>query len=343
MATRALGTSMTLAEMLRREAPNGLSAELVDAISLVNDLPKYMTVEECNNGSYQEETRIVTKPSGAERIYGQGVAPEAGVTEVITEPTCLVAGLSQVDCSQADGAPNGALAFRRQEEALFISGLMDNTFMPRFFDGDRATYARRINGLNYRSDYNALSSNMTYDNAGGNASATANKTSIYIIQWGPKMVQMITKRNSTLTPSVPFTRKDFGERMVTDPNDSTKQLPMFQTWFESSFGIFIYDPRCIKRVVNISTTNIDGVDDFSFDENQLIYAYNDMEYGGRGAIICANRTVKAQMQIRANEKGNAMYTMDKEGEGPFAKPVLRFWGIPVVEVAAISNTQSRVS
>ena len=333
---------MTLAEMLRRETPNGLSADLVDVISQVNDLPKYMTAEECNNGSYHEATRIVTKPSGSERIYGQGVAPEAGVTEVVTEPTCLVAGLSQVDCSQAEGFPGGAAAFRRQEEALFVSGLMDNTFMSRFFDGDRSTYSRRINGLNYRSDYNALSSDYVYDNAGGDASATPNKTSIYIIQFGTKMVNMITKRNSTLTPSAPFTRKDFGEKLVVDPNDSTKQLPMYQTWFEASFGLFIYDPRCVKRIVNISTTNIDGADDFSFDENQLIYAYNDMEYGGRGAIICANRTVKAQMQIRANEKGNG-WIQATEGEGPFAKPVLRFWGIPVVEVASITNTQARIS
>lgn len=343
MTTRALGTHMTLAEMLRRETPNGLSAELVDAISLVNDLPKYMTVEECNNGSYHEATRIVTKPSGAERIYGQGVAPEAGVTEVVTEPTCLVAGLSQIDCSQADGAPGGAAAFRRKEEALFVSGLMDNTFMPRFFDGDRSTYSRRINGINYRSDYNALSSDYVYDNAGGNASATANKTSIYILQFGPGMVQMITKRNSTLTPTAPFTRKDFGERLTTDPNDSTKQLPMYQTWFEASFGLFIYDPRCVKRVVNISTTNIDGVDDFSFDEDQLIYATSDLEYGGRGAIICCNRTVKAQMQIRVNQMGQRMFTQDTEGDGAFAKPVLRALGIPVVEVAAITNTGAKIS
>ncbi len=74
----------------------------------------------------------------------------------------------------------------------------------------------------------------------------------------------------------------------------------------------------------------------------MIDAFNDLEDGGMGAVIYCNRTVKSQMMKRANEKGNASFTQDREGEGPFAKPVLRFWGIPVREVAQITNVQSRV-
>jgi hypothetical protein len=75
----------------------------------------------------------------------------------------------------------------------------------------------------------------------------------------------------------------------------------------------------------------------------MIDAYNDLEYNGKGCVILCNRTVLAQAQKRANEKGNAFFTMDTEGEGPFARPVTRFMGIPMERVDQITNTQSQVS
>lgn len=346
MATQASGTYMTLAEILRREAPNGLPAELIDVISQINEFVNDAVAEECNKVTSHETTRVASKPSGTERVYGQGVGQEAAVTEKIDEPTELLSGMSIVDRREAEKSALGLYGFISQEDGLYVSGMIDNTFIPRFFDGNRSTNPLQINGINNRSDYNALSSNYVYDNAGGNASVTSNKSSIYIVQFGPKMVTMIYPRNGNLSPSSPVERVDYGFDLQADPYDSTKMYPAHRTWFEAEFGLFIHDPRCIKRIVNISTTNIDGVDDFSFDEDVLIDAYNDLEYGGRGAVIYANRTMKSQIMKRANEKGNAMYdavVTAREGEGPFARPITRFWGIPIREVAAITNTQATVT
>ena len=222
---------------------------------------------------------------------------------------------------------------------------MFKTHVSRIFNSNRATSPLQINGINNRSDYNALSSDYVYDNAGGNASATANKTSIYLIQFGEGMVTFLFPRNDSIgnTMGMPISLQDFGEDIIADSVVSTKKYPAWRTWFEIHFGLGIHDPRTIKRIVNISTSNIDGVDDFSFDEDLLIDATNDFEHGGRGAVIVCNRTIKAQMQKRANEKGNAQYTQDMEGDGVFARKVLRFWGIPIAEVAQITNTQATVS
>ena len=46
---------------------------------------------------------------------------------------------------------------------------------------------------------------------------------------------------------------------------------------------------------------------------------------------------------RANDKGNANWTASMEGGGPFAKPVTRFWGIPVRVIDAIVNTQATIT
>jgi len=342
MATLSLGSGLTLAELVRREDPNGRLAQIVNTLSQVNSIIEDCTWMECNNGTYHEDTRRASEPTGMERAYDMGVTKEAGVTEKVTEPTCMLDGLSEVDAAKILHTPDPAGA-RAQEDAFFLDG-MSKTMASRIIDGDRGTYPLRINGINKRSDYNALSStDYVFDNAAGNASATVNKTSIYIIQWGPKMVNMLYPRNdSNGGGATPFKQDDYGKQMITDGTTGRK-YPAFQTWFELHFGLFIHDPRCIKRICNISTSAIDGVDDFAFDEEVLIDAYNKLEYNGKGAAIYCNRTVMAQIQKRANEKGNANYSQEMSGEGPFAKKVIRFWGIPVREVAQITNTQATVS
>ena len=345
MATRALGTNLTLAELVRREDPDGSLADIVDVLSQTNAIVQDATWIPCNDGSSHQHTRTVTEPTGAERMFGQGVTREAGVTEVVNEPTTLLAGFSEPDADLLRQSPEGWRAARAKEDAFFINGLT-KTHVSRIFDGNRTTNPLQVNGINNRSDYNALSSDYVYDNAAGNASATANKTSIYIFQYGFKKVNLIYPRNMANSENggSPIKMRDFGEVLVLDPlnTSNTAKYPAMQSWFQVAFGIDIADPRMVKRVCNISTSNIDGVDDFSFDEELLIDAFNDLEDGGLGAVIYCNRTIKAQMMKRANEKGNAFIAAE-EGEGPFAKPVLRFWGIPVREVAQITNTQSTVS
>ncbi len=339
MATLALGTELTIAELVNREDPNGMMAQLVDVISETNKIVQDATWIECNNGTYHEDTRILSEPTGDERIYDMGVAREAGRTEKVIEPTCMLDGLSVVDAAKLRHTPD-ELAARLMEDQFFFRG-MSKTFASRLFDGSRSTDPTQINGINNRSDYNALSSDYTYDNAGGAASATANKTSIYIVQWGFKKANLIYPRNDpNAGTEFGIKMEDFGKDLVTDANASTKQFPAWRTWFENHFGIFIHDPRCLKRIVNISTTNIDNVDDFSFDEDYLIDAVVDLEYDGDGAVIYCNRTVMGQIWKRAKDKSNVNFTIQ---DGPFGKPIPAFQMIPIKRVDKITSTQSTVS
>ena len=343
MAGLLMGSSMTLAELKLRENPDGTVADLIDVIStdnegFFNDATRIIA----NNGTFNEATRVATKPSGAERNFNEGYPIEAGKGEKVTEPTEKLGSISQIDVGLVEEADNPA-KFRMDEETLFLSGIME-THISRFFDGDRAANPKQINGLNTRADYNTLSSAQVFDNADGAASATANKTSLYVIQWGPKMVNMLAPRSGRSgSGSFPVTRTSMPKAFVNDPLDSTKRLLVYETQFEINFGIFIHDPRMIFRQANISTTNIDGVDDFSWDEKYLIRIFNQLRNGGRGAVIYVNRTLASQFMERANDKGNANWTASMEGDGPFAKPVTRFWGIPVRVIDAITNTQATIT
>lgn len=343
MATLAFGTSLTLAEIRRRETPDGKMADLIDEISEENHILDHITWIECNNGFYHEDTVVATEPTGQERAIDEGVKKEAGVTEIKTERTQELASISEVDNKKFMSAPNPD-AFRMSEDTLFLKG-MTKTFVNRIFDGNVADDVRRMTGINNRSDYNQLSSEFVFDNAGGNASATANKTSVYFIQFGQKMINMIYPRNNPQGGgAMPIKMEDFGKSIINQSGTSeTKKYPAWQTWFSMDFGIFIHDKRTIKRIVNISTSNIDGVDDFAWHEDSMIDAFNQLEHNGKGTVIFCNRTIFAQAQKRANEKGNANFTQETEGEGPFARPVVRFMGIAMERVDQITNTQSTVT
>ena len=345
MSVHTFGSDMTLSEMVRREAPDGTLAELVDVISKENPILMDAKVTECNNGTSHKATRVASKPSGSERGYNSGVAKEAGVTDTVTEPTCMLDGMSQIDDAILRHSPD-KLAARLQEDQLFLSGI-EETRSDRLFNndsgsttvGDRAAYPLRINGFPFRSDYNTISSEHVIDAAGGNASLTANKMSIWLIQWGYKKCNLIFPRNDSLQGGQYGVKmEDFGKVIVDD--EAGKKYPAWQTWFESHFGLFIWDPRCIKRIVNFSSTNIDGVDDFSFDENYLIEAYMKMKYQRQGVVIYANETVLTQVWQRVNQKSNVNFHADKD---QFGNPVMMFQNAPIRQIDALGTTEATIT
>lgn len=331
-------TYLTLAELIKRENPDGSMAELTDIISKTTPIATDAVYQQCNNGTYHEDTRIVAKPTGTERAYGMGVAPHAGATEKVTENTCMLADMCIVDADLVKNEGVGKLA---QEEGLFLSGMLE-THAGRLFDGNRSVYPLQINGINNRADYNVLSSAYVYDNAGGNCADAQTHTSIYIIQWGPKKIVCLTPRNQG---GKTVERTPYPITLITDPNDATKKFPAYQTWFSVNFGLFIYDPRCIKRICNISTVAApNGTTQVPFDENILSDAVSDLEYQGAGAVIYCNRSILKQMVRRASERGNSQFQMEKGTSTAFptAGPIVTFMGIPIRREDSITNIQDDI-
>ncbi|GAI18163.1 unnamed protein product, partial [marine sediment metagenome] len=175
-ATYALGTNLTIMELIRREAPNGMLAQIIDVLNEENRILEDITWLECNSGTYYEDTRTASEPTGSERAYDEGVNPEAGVTEKILEPTCMFNALSETDVMKFQHSPD-PMGARLQEDQFFLKG-MTKTFVSRLFDGNRNTDPRQIMGINNRPLYSTLQTNETevFDNAGGNASTADNKT-----------------------------------------------------------------------------------------------------------------------------------------------------------------------
>lgn len=337
MGELSLTTYTTIMELANREH-NGKMLPLINVLSQRLDIFKFASWMECNDGSSQKDNRAATEPTGTERAYDEGIPQESPTTEPYEEPTCMLDGVHEMDVAKLRHRKNPGMV-RMQMVGQYMTG-MSKTFVNRVFYGDRSTNGKQINGIATRSDYNTLSSPYVLDNANGNASATQNKTSIYVIGFGDEKVSFIhpqndapdmsTKIDSPTSTVAGIRTKDYGELMSTDSNGL--KHPIVQMWLESHFGLSIHDPRYIIRIANISMTNIDGQDDFGFDENYIIDALNAMP-DVENAVICVNRGVRGQIRKRTNEKGNLFHTM----KDPFGKNITAIDNVPIALVEQIKG------
>lgn len=333
-----------LVDLAQREHNEKL-LPLVHVLGQRLDIVADASWQECNDGTSHKGVRDSTEAVGQYRAYDEGITPEAGTATPYEEPVCMLDGIQKVDVKKIQHRSN-PLAVLAQYVGQYLSG-MAKTFVGDIFDGDRSVDGKRINGINTRSDYDNTTSSYVYDNAGGNASVTLNKTSMYLIGFGnDTKVSFIYPRNdapgafSLENPSVAglgIRVRDLGEILTSAPI-GTGELLAFVSWLEAHFGLCIHDARYLRRVVNISVTNIDGVDDFSFDENYMIDAMNDMP-DLENAFWYAPRILRAQIRKRCNEKGNLFHTM----QDPFGKWVTMIDEIPIRMVEQIAVDGAKIS
>lgn len=338
MAELDLTTYTTIMELNNREH-KGKVLPLINVLAKKLDIIKYASWMECNDGTSHKDNRAATEPTGTERAYDEGIPQESPTSEPYEEPTCMLDGYMKVDARKMLHRKNPGI-LRMQMVGQYMAG-MSKTFINRVFYGDRSTDGKRINGISTRTDYNTLSSPYVIDNAGGNASVTQNKTSIYVIGFGDEKVSFIYPDNDAPNPNSKMDDptssiagikiKDFGERIVYDGNN--KPYPGLETWLELHFGLAIHHPGYIIRIANISCTNIDGIDDFGFDEHSIIDALNLMP-DTDNAVICVPRVVRAQMRKRTSDKPNLWNTFTD----PFGKNVAAIDNVPIALVEEIKST-----
>lgn len=331
---------LTLRDIIKSQNPDGSMDKFVDPTKVETTAFLDAVAIECNSGVYHEGEVLVTNSTASEYSFGEGTAATKDGYALVTEGTCQVESKAQMDVRLMEKYGSAAAGrYQRLEQNKFK--VMMELGADRLFNGSKSSDPRQITGIFNRADYSALGTGYVFDNAGGNASATANKTSIVIIQWGESKCHLIVPRQITNGKTV--MRKFTPEVQVADAAGNT--YPAQQTRFNMYFGLFIHDPRCVVRVVNISTTNIDGVNDCSFDEDVLVEAYMSMPNNGEGAVIYAPQAIRTQMIKRANSKPNSQFRIENGMDTAFPIPgkILTFMGVPVKREDKISTTGARIT
>jgi len=283
-------------------------------------------------------------------MFNEGVESEAPISAEFREPTAMMNSIFKADRAmlwrKAKGKGDKAAMLRSRMLGQFTAGML-KTISTSLLYGTRSD-GKSPRGIMQRSDYNALTSEYVHDNAGGAASATANKTSLLILGHGPQKYHWIYPEgiappDGTLTqPGKAIT--GFGIRNDPLPDDlvtdvgGTKEYLAVRNWMTADVGHAIEDARYVQRVCNISTSSIDGVDDFDIDEKVIIRAIHKLP-DRENAVIYCNGTLGAQIDVRASEKGNVFH-MAKD---PFGVYVPHIRDLPIHTWDSIVDTEATVT
>ena len=287
---------------------------------MLDDIPWY----EASDVTSHRFAYDTTLPAGDWRAYNEGINVETWTGTQARANIGLLESLSQVDKGLYDINPNPD-KYRSQRDLRFAEG-MGQTLSTAVLYGDEGLKPNSFNGVT--KFFASLSAEGVY-NAGADSGENGYVTDIFIVQWGQEKVWMAYPRGAGATMG--FGRTSYPERMAAVASGGFK--PVLETRFTFNCGMVVENPRCIKRIANLST--LASGDTGKFDEDFLIEALNDMPNEGAGAVIYMPRNIKTQLDIRAKDKGNAALGWTDI----FGRRVLTFWGTPirVDESIATSN------
>ena len=350
MTTYSLSTYVTALELARQMDPKGALVPLIQSLSVLIPIFADVHMEECNDGSGHNVTTEYYQPVGQWRMFNEGVDTEAPITADFREPTAMINSIFETDRAmlfrKAKGDGAKAAMLRSRMLSQFYAGML-KTISTSMLYGTR-TDGKSPRGLFVRSDLNSLSSAYVHDNAGGAASATENKSSLLLIGHGSQKYHWIYPEgiappSDTITqPGAAIT--GFGIRNDPLPDGlaydvgGSKRFLAVRNWLTADVGHAVEDARYVQRIVNISNTGIDGIDDFGFDEEVAIDAVAAMPDIENSTWYC-NKGIQAQIRKRNNNKGNVFY----KPEEPNAPEVLRLCGIPVHPWDSMTATEAKVS
>jgi hypothetical protein len=346
MATITPG-AFTYSEWALRYDKDGKVSTLIDMMSQTNDILQDTLTVECQSGNAFEYTQVVSLPSPTRRLYNQGVrATLAGVAK-LTATCSEYSDWSVFDKSLGELGGN-LNQLRAQEDQLHMEG-MAQTVATDLFYGNRTTDPTQFTGFaNIYNTVNTATSAIARNVIDGGGTGSTN-TSLWLIYWGPKKIHTLFPKGT----QVGLQHRDMGLLPRTDANGY--EYLAYRTYLEWKLGLAISDWRYAVRVCNIDVTLLNGGSAANLI-NLMVKAVHrtptqpvgvgpvqsatdspDIMVPGRAAIYC-NRTVATFLDLQAMNKTNVLLKME-EWNG---KSVTTFRGIPIRNVDALLNTESRV-
>lgn len=315
----AQGTYIWAAKIMSRKCP------------FVMDMPMVASNQIMSNIGARESYL----PTPGTRRFNEAIALTAVHSEPYTEPIAMVEDYGEVDYAlwKIQNNPN---AWRENKDSRKVEAMtqkMENLIIY----GSLATDPASFNGFATR--FNSSSARPNGDstwpyNVQLNGGSGADTTSIWLIDWGEGKVFGTYPKNLPGGLEI----EDLG-RVTTEPT-STTRMEALRSHFSWFMGIVVEDERCVQRVANIETTL--GADN-SFDEDLVITAINRLpDPDSAGVRMYCSRSIKTQMDVRAKDKTNVLYTQDEAGD-VWGRRVTRFQGIPVRLAEKITDTETAIS
>ena len=328
-------TAVTLADIKARQDPNGLMANVLEVLSLENQIVADMQWVEGNLPTGNVTTQRSSIPKPGTRRLNEGATKHKSTTKQVTDTCCILEDNSEIDEEVLALSPNKE-GYRISEDAAFTEGFREEVARMNFY-GDTDLYPSEFNGLHVR--FNKMSSVKTKPgyqiiSAGGTGNVNA---SAWLVEWGPQAVAGIYPKGSIAG----LETRDMGLQRV---DVDGKVLYVYCTNFKWKPGIAVKNFRKVARVANIDTANLatfgSGSDTSANLIQKFILAKNRIYQLGTNAYWYVNETVYSWLEIQLMSKENVYITRKELMDKP---PELYFAGIPVHKCDALLSTEATIS
>lgn len=326
------GTVLTLADWAKRLDPNGQTSDIVEMLTMNNDVLQDMNFIEGNLVTGNRTTVRTGLPTVAWRLLNQGVQPSKSTTDQMDDQAAMLEAWSEVDVKLANLGGNPA-AFRLSEASAFIEA-MGQAAGAALWYGNSGANPEQFTGFAPR--YNSLSGGNAKNIIDAGGTGTDN-TSIWFVTWGPQAASGIFPKGS----KAGLQHMDHGEETAeTVAGIGGNRMRVYRDQFTWDLGLTIKDWRSVVRICNIDISNLVANSSAADLLNVLTRAtWRPPGAGGR-QFIYMNRTVGQFLDIQAKA---AVSTGGQLGYDVVqGQRIMTFRGIPVRIADSLLETEARV-
>ncbi len=249
--------NLTLLDLTKRsgnDAAVGLIETAVQANALLERLPFKPIV----GFSYKVKKRTGL-PTAVTRMINEGLASTKSVIKDYVYSVYLYADRSTVDVAIADNAPEGAVAFRQEEDLAHLAA-MANLYNYHAYYGNNQTDQTEPDGIATILNSTAIA---TYKTQTGTAGTT---TSMYFVSFRDANTPQGIMRGTSgvATSGKEIKAEDMGKVYFPD-SGGTNNLLFYTTEFAAQLGFAIYDTRSVGRYAGLTSSlaptaaNIDAI------------------------------------------------------------------------------------
>ena len=327
-------TALTLNDYRKRIGANGKIDEIIEVLAASNPILDDMTWMEGNLTTGNKTTLRNAIPKPGIRYINKGVEYTKSDTKQIVDTSVILQARSKVDVELLALAPDKE-AFRRSEDMAHIEGFGQRVAEMVIY-GNTAADPDAFNGLDIRhrilSVTDPTKPGYTTVDAGGTAVNAL--TTAYYIDWGARTCTGIYPKGA----SAGLDHKDLGIQTVQDRDglDFEAEVSVF-TW---KCGLTVRDYRAVGAVRNIDSSLLaTGTAAQKLAILKSFLTVHDRLRHPDNAVLYVSNALYTALKLFLMDKNNSYVTRDTLEGGI---PVLRFDGVRVVKLDAISDTEAQI-
>jgi hypothetical protein len=326
---------LTLADLAKRQDPNGAAATVVELLSEHNPIIDHASAIEGNLPTGHRFTLRDSLPTVGLRTFNAGVAASKSTTRQVDEACSHIEAYSDID--EALCELNGDTKKTRWSEDQAFIEAMNQQAVDLLFYGQPSDDAKEF--LGFANRYSSTSVTAYGENTFiADTPSGSDCTSIFGITWHPNATFLITPRGSVAGLQV----NDKGKQRVTDASGNPYWA--YETQFIWKLGLGVRDWRQNCRIqFDLSALSAFGTTTAQDVLDKLIEGFSHIQNKALGKFCwyCSREMYTYLWQAATRLTANSTLSLRDDIED--GRAPMRLLGKPVYELDGLLVTESAIS